>query len=104
MLNPASHDLASAEACGKNLKGRSLIRIPLPQYDARVKPNIAMTTTEHAAGTAWLIPRNWVARSPARVELCIPVHTDIVLQTGSSCLHIRAERKLAKQHQGTSEV
>lgn len=47
-----SHVLAPSEACGKNLEGTSLIRRPVPQYDARVKPNIAITTTEQAAGTA----------------------------------------------------
>ena len=47
---------------------------------------IAIATTEHAAGTAWLLPRNCVASSPANVELCIPVHNEIVLQTDSSCL------------------
>lgn len=48
---------------------------------------MAMATTEQAAGTAWLLPRNCVASNPASVELCIPVHNDIVLQTSSSCLN-----------------
>ena len=87
MRHPAAcHGLRAAVACGKKPPATSLIRKPLPQYDARVKPKMAMMTTEHAAGTAWLVPRNCVARSPARVELCIPVQTEIVLQTGSSCL------------------
>lgn len=73
--------------CGRSRDGRSLIRPPLPQKEARLRPMIAMATTEQAGGTAWLPPRNWVARSPARVELCIPVHREIVLQTSSSCLH-----------------
>ena len=46
------HKLKCAEACRKNPVTTSLIRNPLPQYDARVKPNMAMMTTEHAAGTA----------------------------------------------------
>jgi hypothetical protein len=46
------HELNSVEACGKNPMTTSLIRNPLPQYDARVKPNMAMMTTEQAAGTA----------------------------------------------------
>jgi hypothetical protein len=45
-------ELKPAEACRENPMVASLIRNPLPQYDASVKPNIAMTTTEHAAGTA----------------------------------------------------
>ena len=32
--------------------GRSLIRAPLPQKEARQRPMIAMATTEHAGGTA----------------------------------------------------
>jgi len=47
---------------------------------------IAMATTEHAGGTACVLPRKWVARSPAKVELCIPVHNEIVLLASSSCL------------------
>lgn len=35
-----------------NREGKSLIRAPLPQKDPRQRPMIAMTTTEHAAGTA----------------------------------------------------
>lgn len=46
------HELKPAEACGNNPVTTSLILNPLPQYDARVKPNMAMMTTEHAAGTA----------------------------------------------------
>ena len=69
-----------------NLVGMSLILNPLPQKDARINPMIAMATTEQAAGTALVLPRNWVANSPARVELCIPVQSEIVLQTFSSFL------------------
>ncbi|KAF5796166.1 hypothetical protein HanXRQr2_Chr08g0348221 [Helianthus annuus] len=47
---------------------------------------MAIATTEHAGGTAWLLPKNCVARRPASVELCIPVHSEIVLLTFSSCL------------------
>lgn len=65
---------------------------------------MAMITTEHAAGTAWLLPRNCVARSPARVELCMPVHTEIVLQTGSSCLCTNAKEFQKNSHEGTSKV
>lgn len=72
--------------CGISRDGRSLIREPLPQKEARQRPMIAIATTEHAGGTAWLLPRNCVARSPARVELCIPVHNEIVLLISSSCL------------------
>jgi len=36
----------------------SLIRNPLPQKEARHRPIMAITTTEQAAGTAWLLPRN----------------------------------------------
>lgn len=59
---------------------------PFPQKDASDKPMIAITTTEQAGGTAWLPPRNCVAKSIARVELCMPVHRLIVRETFSSCL------------------
>ena len=53
MRHPAAcHGLRAAVACGKKPPATSLIRKPLPQYDARVKPKMAMMTTEHAAGTA----------------------------------------------------
>ena len=53
MRHPAAcHGLRAAVACGKKPPATSLIREPLPQYDARVKPKMAMMTTEHAAGTA----------------------------------------------------
>lgn len=65
---------------------------------------MAMITTEHAAGTAWLLPRNCVARSPARVELCMPVHTEIVLQTGSSCLSTNVKEFQKNSHEGGSKV
>jgi len=59
----------------------------LPQNEPRESPIIAITTTEHAGGTAWLPPRNCVARSMASVELCMPVQREIVFDTFSSCLH-----------------
>ena len=65
---------------------RSRIRRPLPQEEARIRPMIAIATTEQAEGTAWILPRNWVARRPASVELCIPVQSESVLDTSSSCL------------------
>lgn len=46
------HEFIPMEACGKSSAVASLIREPLPQYDPRVKPNMAIITTEHAAGTA----------------------------------------------------
>lgn len=59
---------------------------PFPQKDASDKPIIAITTTEQAGGTAWLPPRNCVAKSIASVELCMPVHRLMVRETFSSCL------------------
>lgn len=83
----SAHDSAvSPLLCGVSRDRTSLIRNPLPQKEARHRPIMAITTTEQAAGTAWLLPRNWLARSPAKVELCIPVQRDIVLLTSSSCL------------------
>lgn len=78
---------------GRTSKGMSLILDPVPQKDARLRPTIAINTTEQAAGTAWLPPRNCVARSPASVELCIPVQSEIVLQADSSCLEEETLRK-----------
>lgn len=37
--------------CGTRRDGRSLIRYPLPQKEARQRPMIAMATTEQAGGT-----------------------------------------------------
>lgn len=48
-----SHQGLTAEpARGMRREGKSLIRYPLPQKDARQRPMIAMATTEHAGGTA----------------------------------------------------
>ena len=83
----SAHDSAALSlVCGVSRDRTSLIRSPLPQKEARHRPIMAITTTEHAAGTAWLLPRNWLASSPAKVELCIPVQRDIVRLTSSSCL------------------
>lgn len=78
-------------------KGRSRIRKPFPQKEARHRPIIAIVTTEHAGGTACVLPRNCVASSPAKVELCMPVHNEIVLVASSSCLSTKF-RSSAKYH------
>jgi hypothetical protein len=66
---------------------------PLAQKEAKPRPMIAMTTTEHAGGTAWLPPRNCVANTPASVELCIPVHNDNVRFVLSSSLRKRGKNQ-----------
>lgn len=78
------------------------MREPLPQKEARHRPIMAMTTTEQAAGTAWLLPRNCVARRPARVELCIPVQSEMVRHTGSSCLGRTKKEKKQREHEKIS--
>ena len=68
---------------------RSRRRLPEPQNAPRLSPESDMMTTERAAGTAWEVPRNWEARSMARVELCMPPQRERVRQVRSS--HLRGK-------------
>ena len=60
--------------------GMFMILNPLSQNDAILKPMITMVTIEQATRIAFILPRNYVANSPRRVELCIPIQSEIVLQ------------------------